>query len=409
MLVWAILGKLDVVAVAEGKLIPTTYLKIVQPSEGGIVKIIRVTEGEHVDAGQVLVEMDSQAAEADSTTIRDALQYHDLTLRRIEAELNGLAFHRKSDDDIALFDKVNAAYKANIRAYQDDLSAEMASRRKAESDLAASQEIQRKLEQTLPTFIAQEASYEALGKKGFAGQVMVDEKKRFRIEAEQDLQAQKHNAQSIQATIVQADQRLAQIRSDYRQKLEAERVTIFTEAQKLKQDWAKQSHKNALLQLKAPQAGIVKDLVTHTPGTVVAPGTVLMTLVPVHEKLNAEVWLKNEDVGFVHPGQLVKLKLTAYPFQKYGMVEGLVQQVGADATEQNQQRNHAADETTPLLPPSYKTLINLSTQELKVEDKVLALSPGMHVSAEIKLTEQTVMAYLLSPLRRAFHEAARER
>lgn len=91
------------------------------------------------------------------------------------------------------------------------------------------------------------------------------------------------------------------------------------------------------------------------------------------------------------------------------MVDGLVQQVGVDATEQNLQRNHADDETAPLLPASYKTLINLSTQELKVEDKVLELSPGMHVSAEIKLTEQTVMAYLLSPLRKAFHEAARER
>lgn len=409
MLVWAIFGRLDVVAVAEGKLIPATYLKIVQPSEGGIVKDIHVIEGESVKAGQVLVEMDSHTAEADSTTIRDALQYHDLTLRRIEAELNGTPFRRKQGDDSQLFDKVNAAYLANIRAYQDDLSAELASKRKAQSDLAASQEIQRKLEQTLPSYKAQEASYEELGKEGFAGQLMVDEKKRFRIETEQDLEAQKHNAKSIRATIAQADQRLAQIRSDYRQKLEAEKVATFTEEQKLKQDWAKQSHKNGLLQLKAPQAGIIKDLATHTPGTVVSPGTVLMTLVPVHETLNAEVWIKNEDAGFVHEGQSVKLKLTAYPFQKYGMIDGVVQQVGADATEQNQQRNNASEETRTLLPASYKTLIKLSMQELKVDDKVLELNPGMQVSAEIKLADQTVMEYLLSPVRKAFHEAARER
>jgi hemolysin D len=182
MLVWATFGRLDVVAVAEGKLIPATYLKIVQPSEGGIVKDIRVTEGELVKEGQILVEMDSHAAEADSTTITDALNYHDLTLRRIAAELNGTPFHRKPGDDLNLFDKVNAAYLANIRAYQDDLSAELGSKRKAQSDLAASQEIQRKLEQTLPTYKAQEASYEELGKEGFAGQLMVDEKKRFRIE-----------------------------------------------------------------------------------------------------------------------------------------------------------------------------------------------------------------------------------
>lgn len=409
MLVWATFGRLDVVAVAEGKLIPATYLKIVQPSEAGIVKDILVSEGELVKAGQILVEMDSHTAEADSTTIRDALQYHDLTLRRIEAELNGTPFRRKQGDDSQLFDKVNAAYLANIRAYQDDLSAEVASKRKAQSDLAASQEIQRKLEQTLPSYKAQEASYEELGRDGFAGQLMVDEKKRFRIETEQDLEAQKHNAQSIRATIAQADQRLAQIRSDYRQKLEAEKVATFTEEQKLKQDWAKQSHKNGLLQLKAPQAGIIKDLATHTPGTVVSPGTVLMTLVPVHETLNAEVWLKNEDAGFVHEGQSVKLKLTAYPFQKYGMIDGVVQQVGADSTEQNQQRNNGSEETKTLLPASYKTLIKLSKQSLRLDDQVLELNPGMQVSAEIKLADQTVMEYLLSPVRKAFHEAARER
>jgi hemolysin D len=409
MLIWAIFGKLDVVATAEGKLIPATYLKIVQPSEGGIVKDIHVAEGELVKAGQVLVEMDSHSAEADSTTIRDALQYHDLTLRRIQAELSGTAFRRNPDDDSQLFDKVNAAYLANVRAYQDDMSSELASKRKSQSDLAASQEVQRKLEQTLPSYKSQEASYEELGKDGFVGEHMVNEKKRLRIETEQDLEAQKFNAQSIRDSMNQSDQRLAQIRSDYRQKLEAEKVATFTEEQKLKQDWAKQSHKNGLLQLKAPQAGIIKDLATHTPGTVVSPGTVLMTLVPVHETLNAEVWVKNEDAGFVHEGQEVKLKLTAYPFQKYGMIDGVVQQVGADSTEQNQQRSNNPEESKTQLPASYKTLIKLSMQELKVDDRVLELNPGMQVSAEVKLADQTVMEYLLSPVRKAFHEAARER
>lgn len=409
ILIGATFGKLDVVAVAEGKLIPATYLKIIQPSEGGIVKNIHVSEGQSVKAGQVLVEMDRHSAEADSATILNDLQYHHLTLRRIDAELTGKAFRRNKEDDIPLFDKVNAAFLANIRAYQDDISAELASKRKAQSDLAASKEIERKLEQTLPTYKSLEASYEALSKDGFAGQLMVDEKTRLRIATERDLEAQKFNSQSTRDTIAQSDQHLAQIRSDYRQNLEAEKVVTYTEEQKLKQDWAKQLHKNGLLQLRAPQDGIIKDLATHTPGTVVSPGTVLMTLVPVHETLNAEVWVKNEDAGFVHEGQHVKLKLTAYPFQKYGMIDGVVQQVSADATEQNQQRSNNPEESKMQLPASYKTLINLANQELKVNDNVLELNPGMQVSAEIKLADQTVMEYLLSPVRKAFHEAARER
>ena len=79
-----------------------------------------------------------------------------------------------------------------------------------------------------------------------------------------------------------------------------------------------------VLELKAPQDGIIKDLATHTEGAVLSPGTVLMTIVPADEPLRAEVWVGNRDRGFVHEGQKVKLKIRPYPFQKYGMVEGVV-------------------------------------------------------------------------------------
>jgi len=218
------------------------------------------------------------------------------------------------------------------------LAIERSSMQKAHQDLQAAQEVQQKLQTTLPTYIAQEASYEELGKKGFAGKLMVEEKKRIRIEQEQDLAAQQYATQSLNTSIAQSQKRLNQIQSDYRQKLEAERVTQYAEHQRLEQEWAKQTHKNSLLELKAPQAGIIKDLATHTTGTVVSPGTVLMTLVPNNEALQAEVWLKNEDAGFVHAGQQVKVKLSSYPFQKYGMVDGTVLQVSADATDRGKRQ-----------------------------------------------------------------------
>jgi HlyD family secretion protein len=170
-----------------------------------------------------------------------------------------------------------------------------------------------------------------------------------------------------------------------------------------------------LLELKAPQAGIVKDLATHTPGTVVSPGTVLMTLVPNNESLQAEVWLKNEDAGFVRENQPVKVKLSAYPFQKYGMVDGKVLQVSADATDKSSSNNNqnssdisqnVSGSTTQL---AYRTIVQLSKQTLEIEHDHLHLAPGMQVVAEIKLADQTVMEYLLSPISKAFHEAGRER
>ena len=229
---------------------------------------------------------------------------------------------------------------------------------------------------------------------------------------EQDLRAQQFNAQSLKASINQSEKRMAQIQSTYRQKLDAERVATFADYQKLEQDWAKQAHKNSLLELRAPQAGIIKDLATHTPGTVVSPGTVLMTLVPNNEALQAEVWLKNEDAGFARRGQDVKLKLSAYPFQKYGMVEGTVLQVSADATDKangSSQQNNNSDLNQSSQQTTYRTLIALKKQELEIDQSKLHLAPGMQVAAEIKLADQTVMEYLISPVRRAFHDAGRER
>jgi membrane fusion protein, hemolysin D len=166
-----------------------------------------------------------------------------------------------------------------------------------------------------------------------------------------------------------------------------------------------------LLELKAPQAGTIKDLATHTPGTVVSPGAVLMSLVPHNEALHAEVWLRNQDAGFVRQGQEVKVKLMAYPFQKYGMIDGVVAQVSADATErQIQQQSQANTTNSPDTAQStYRTIIDLDEQYLLFDGEKLAITAGMQVAAEIKLLDQTVMQYLLSPVRKAFHEAARER
>ncbi|NOT15675.1 MAG: HlyD family type I secretion periplasmic adaptor subunit [Methylotenera sp.] len=415
MLIWAIFGRLDVVSVAEGKLVPVSYIKIVQPSEAGIVREIAIKEGQAVSKDQVLIRMDANLSEADSKALQSSLQHKSLELRRIEAELANQPLKRKPNDDNELFNRIYASYQSNRRAYEDDIATEKASLQKAYSDLSATQEIQHKLEQTLPSYQAQEAAYNKLVKDGFAGKLMGQEKQRERIEAEQDLRAQEFNAKSLQASIAQSQKRLNQIQSAYRQKLETERVTTYAEYLRLEQEWAKQSHKNSLLELKAPQAGIVKDLATHTPGTVVSPGTVLMTLVPNNEALQAEVWLKNEDAGFVRQNQAVKVKLSAYPFQKYGMVDGKVLQVSADATDksatngnQNGTDNTQATSgsTTQL---AYRTIIQLSKQSLEIEQDKLHLAPGMQVVAEIKLADQTVMEYLLSPISKAFHEAGRER
>ncbi len=148
---------------------------------------------------------------------------------------------------------------------------------------------------------------------------------------------------------------------------------------------------------------MVKDLATHTPGAVLSPGTVLLTLVPDGEALVAEVWLANRDAGFVAGGQSAKLKLASFPFQRYGMLDARVARVSADSTERG------GDGAKGAAVYAYRAQLEPLTQELRLGEARHALLPGMQLTAEIKLAERTVLEYLLSPVQKIAAEAGRER
>lgn len=408
LVVWAAFGKLDIVAVAEGRLVPASQLKIVQPPEQGVVREILVREGERVAAGQLLMRMESRLADADLSVVKQELALRTLQLRRIDAELGGQPLERAPGDPPPLFAEVAAQWSANRRAHEDALSQERSVLERARQNHAAAREVQSKLEQTLPHYRAQEQAYEKLSRQGYAGSLAAQDKSRERIEKEQDLRTQAHALEGAQATMSQSEKRLVQIQSEYRQKLQAERVETYAAARRLEQELGKQEHKQGRLELRAPQAGTIKDLATHTAGTVVGPGVIIMTLVPADEQLRAEVWVTNQDVGFVHAGQSAKLKLTAFTFQKYGMLDGRVLRVSADAVEQTPGAG-GRSEAQRAQPAAYKMVVELDAQHLATDGRRYELAPGMHVTAEIKLGSRTVLEYLLSPVQKAFHEAGRER
>lgn len=410
LVVWALVGRLDIVAVAEGKLIPQSYVKIVQPAESGIVKEILVREGDAVRAGQVLMRMDTLLTDADSKSIDADFQRKRLTLRRMDAELAGQPFVIQAGDPPHLAAEVQAQYRANRAAVQAALAEEKSRLAKAHQDLGAAQEIQRKFSAVLPHYRDQEKAFEKLGKDGFAGGVMVSDKRRERIEKEQELNTQTHMIESARAGVQQSEMKLVQIDSDYRRQLHTERNEAQGAFDKLAQELAKQRHRKELLELKATQDSIVKDLATHSTGTVVQPGTVLLTLVPANETLRAEVWLTNEDIGFVKKGQQVKLKFAAFPFQKYGMVHGVVEHIGADSVDAAAGADSAPNaRAAPVSGLTYKALVSLKAARLEADGERFPLSAGMQANAEILLGTRTVLEYLLSPVQKAWHEAGRER
>lgn len=405
LLLWAMLAKLDIIASAEGRLVPASFTKVVQPSEAGVVSEILVKDGDAVREGQVLLRMDARLSSADTQALGTDVALRRLTLQRIDAELTGRVVLPSKGERLDLFAQVDNQFKARRQAYQDALAQESEALNKAKADLAAAQQVLEKLSQTVPVYRQSAEAYRKLVTEGFVGELAAAEKSREAVEKEQDLKTQAANVVSLNAAIAQGEKRVAAVRSQYRSQLEDMRVETHAALNRSAQEFEKSSVKAGMLEIRSPADGIVKDLAVTAKGAVVAAGATLMNVVPIGESLQAEVLMKNEDVGFVAAGQPARIKVAAYPFQKYGMLEGSVGLVSADAADPRQTPQGQAPQLT------YRALLKLDAPALlsAATGESLALTPGMLVTAEIHQGQRTVLEYLLSPVRKVTQEAARER
>jgi hemolysin D len=407
MVAWACFARLDVIAVAEGRLVPVSFTKVVQPAEAGVVEQIFVKEGDRVVAGQTLMKLDARLSGIDVSGLDTDVVLKDLSLARIEAELVGGAIKYPANTAKALVAKVDAQFSARKSAYHDAVAQETAALSRSKSDLEAASQIRSKLQATVPILKQAADSYETLRKEGYVGDILSNEKKREYMERERDLRSQESTVESLKAAVAQSEAKLVSIRSNYRSQLETERMDLLSSVNKSRSELDKSKVRSGLLEIKAPNDGLVKDLAVTTKGAVVSAGALLMNIVPQNEALQAEVLLRNEDVGFVVPGQVTRLKVAAYPFQRYGLIEGKVALVSADSADPAKQNQ------LPGQPPqlTYRALVKLDSNFLKSEatNESLRLSTGMLVSAEIHQRQRTVMEYLISPIQKVTQEAARER
>ncbi|MFT5961503.1 MAG: hemolysin D [Burkholderiaceae bacterium] len=420
MFVWAAIGQLDIIATAEGKLSPQTLVKIVQPAESGVVTELLVNEGDTVQAGQVLARLDTTLARADKSGIASDLATQQLQSRRITAELADQPMTMMPGDDPQRFAAIHNQYLAHRQAFRDSLDQEAALLVKVRHEHRSASETLAKLEQTLPTYQRTADAYVRLDHEGFIAGIAAADKQRDLLEKSKDRDAQRSTVAALDATIAAQQQRLSQLRSSYRSDLQKELADTRARLDQLQPNLDKSTYREGLLELRAPQAGTIKDLATTTIGAVVQPGTVVLTLVPQGEQLFADVNIKNEDVGFVQVGQRAQIKLATYPFQRYGMMSGTVVRVSADATEVNRATSNSNGATNNNGPTdngnqsagsaTYKARIALDQQMLRSpQGKELALGAGMQVVGEINQGKRTVLEYLLSPVQKAVAEAGRER
>lgn len=289
--------------------------------------------------------------------------------------------------------QVSSQYQ-EYEARQLQLQSEIA-RHKAE--FHTTQEQVTKLEQTAPIARQRAQDYQKLAKENFISKYGYLEREQARIEQEQDLAASRAKLLEVTAAQLEAERQQATLAAETRRQLLDQLNLATQKAASLEQELVKAEQRSRLMHLTAPVAGTVQQLAINTVGGVVTPAQPLMAIVPGENVLEVEAMLPNKDIGFVNPGQDAEVKVETFPFTRYGTLRGKITQVSSDAIQ---------DEKLGLI---YSTRVKLARDTLRVENKMVRLSPGMAVTVEVKTGTRRVIEYFLSPLLQYGSESLRER
>jgi hemolysin D len=400
---WAVLGEVDVVATATGKIVPGSRSKVIQPLEPAKVRAIHVLDGQEVRAGDVLVELDATSAAADRERIGTDLAAARLHVARANALLEAIArgtlgtLPRPESVDADAWHEARRLLEGQHREFTARLALIDAERAKREAERRSTAEAVRKLERTAPISRQLSADYRAMVEKDLVPKHEALERERERIEQEGELEVQRGRVQEIDARLEETRaQRDALVAETRRRELDA--VTEgLQRAAALEQELLKADTRERLMRLVSPVDGTVQQLAIHTIGGVVTAAQPLMVIVPRDGALEVEAFVENRDVGFVHAGLPAEVKVETFQYTKYGTVPATVTMVTDDAIP---------DEKRGLI---YAVRVKMHRSWIDVDGKQLHLNPGMAVAVEVKTSRRRVIEYFLAPLLQYGHESLRER
>jgi hemolysin D len=399
-LVWSILGKIDIVAVASGRIVVSERTKTLQPLEASVVKRVLVKDGEQVKAGQVLVELDATNASADQASVQEQLASAISEQWRTQALMLALQAGRApvlpaqgedAGDGWREGQPLHIQARAQLQAEHQDIAAKLAKlgaeQARKQAEMATVRQTIAKLHATLPMAQQREADFKRLADQGFMSSHAGQDRTRERIEQERDLATQQARLAEAQAGSSETANARAAYLAETQRSLSERHAEAATQRARLTQERSKTEQRTRLTQLAAPVDGTVQQVAIHTEGGVVTPAQVLMVIVPKDAQVTAEVVVDNKDIGFVYAGQGATIKLETFPFTRYGTIEATVKSVTADAVN---------DEKRGAIFPA---MLSLQKDSIDVDGKAIHLSPGMNVTAEIKTGKRRVIDYLFSPVK----------
>jgi membrane fusion protein, hemolysin D len=412
--IWSWVGHVDIVSVAMGKIVPSSRVKIIQPLETGVVRAIYVKEGDDVNAGDVLVELDPTLTDADQIQTKDQQTALKLDRARIHKILEvignrgegGVDNHKGLSNPYSLdpntytpeqIKRMKQRVQTQLNEYYANGEALKDEKRQRQAERGAISERIQQLDSTIPLITERAKSLEDLLKDNMVPRVQWLELEQERIEQVQERNVQRNNSRMVDSAIANITQRLAAQKAEFEKTLLTELADAENRITAFDQEMVKADKRVTLQNLRSPVTGTVHQLAIHTIGGVVTPAQELMHIIPHDDPVEVEAWLPNKDIGFVQEGQKAAIKVETFPFTKYGLVDAEILNVSNDATP---------DENLGLV---YAMRVKMFQTTMKVKEKIINLSPGMAVTVEVNLGKRRLIEFLLSPLLRYKDESVRER
>lgn len=400
MIAWACIARMDIVVNGMGVVIPKGKVKTVQSLESGIVTAIHVRDGQKVKKGDLLISMDNRDNLADLDSIDKELVKAELTTLRLEAELSGdpelfspsgtvdaqaVGLHRK------LLQKSLAAHTERLLTLDIEVKRCRAERDSLEFDV-------KRLEESLPLTIELFDKRSALAERKLISKAEL-------LQARLEINDQRHNLSSARSRLEEVEARLKRAqeekeltRNEYHRDLLDRLAEAKNSCENLRNRRSKARNKQQQLQLRAPVDGIVQQLSVTTVGGVVTSAQSLLVVVPVECGLEIEARIPDKDIGFVLPEQQVSVKVNAYPFTRYGDLEGRIEWVAGDSVMD--------DQMGAVYP--VKVAVENYTLPNVINGKQGVIAPGMTVVADIKVGQRRVIDYFLGPIIRYRDQSLRE-
>jgi len=403
-LVWAHFAVLDQVTRGEAKVVPSSSTQLIQSAEGGIIKDLKVREGDIVEPGQMLVEMDNTTVSTDVNELQQRYWAGLAASERMQAELEG----KKPDEivfdpdlmakapEVAEAERAQAFIRQQqlnsqlqtlqdtIEQKQQDLRAIDVKVSTAQASLAIAQKRADLLYKVFKSGAGSEADYLQAQQTAQANLTDIANAEASRPGS----QAALREAQS------QVKQKIAETNGDTATQLAKTRADLASTKQLLAGSNTKLGHQV----LRSPVHGTVKEIKMKTVGGVAQPAQEIMEIVPIEDTLLIEAQIRPQDRGFIAPDQPAKIKITAYDYSIYGGLEGKVEEISADAIENEKKETFFR--------------VRLRTDKnylLGKQGEQLPIIPGMTASVDILTGKRTVLEYLLKPILKARQTAFTER